>query len=259
MNAASPRPQLALSFARAPSGETFLKRQYASFPFHITRPFALDGETLVIVQSLGAGLVEGDRFATEIVAGEATSVRIETQGATVAHAMPKSDAWQKVRLEAHPGSRLVWQPRPLVLFPGARVATTLEIVLHEGAEAMWYDAFIPHDAGNPGKRFGSLESETVVRSADGRILVVDRFRISGEDLDDAGITGCMPVHGTFGLIGGALATAGLAETIASGLSIPDAYAGVSSLPGETGIMVRVLARDGEALERFRGAVARAVS
>lgn len=259
MDATFPSPQLVLSFARAPSGETFLQRQYASFPFHITRPFAVDGGTLVIVQSLGAGLVEGDRFATEIVAGEATSVRIETQGATVAHAMPKSDARQKVRLEVHPGSRLVWQPRPLVLFPGARVSTMLEIVLHEGAEAMWYDAFIPHDAGDPGKRFVFLESETVVRSADGRVLVLDRFRISGEELDEAGITGGMPVHGTFGLIGDALSTTGLAETVASGLSIPDAYAGVSSLPGGTGIMVRVLARDGDALERLRGTVARAVA
>lgn len=247
----SPCPQLALAFARAPSGETFLKHQYASFPFHITRPFVLDRETLVIIQSLGAGLVEGDRFVTDIAAGEATSVRIETQGATIAHTMPKGDARQRVRLEAHRGSRLIWQPRPLVLFPGARVTTTLEIVLHEGAEAMWYDAFIPHDAGELGKRFDSLESETVVRSADGRLLVLDRFRITGTASDDAGLAADMPVHGTLGRIGGDPAIAG---KIASNLTIPDAYAGVSSLPGDSGFMVRILARHGDALERVRKAV-----
>ena len=253
MVAAAPGPQLALAFARAPSGETFLKHQYASFPFHITRPFAVDGETLLIVQSIGAGLVEGDRFVTDIVAGEGTAVRIETQGATVAHAMRGKDARQEVRLEAHPGSRLVWQPRPLVLFPGARVASTLEIVLHPGAEAAWYDAFIPHDDGGQGKRFGCLDSETVVREAGGRILAIDRFRITGDALDEAGTTGGLPVHGTFGRIGGG--SGELAQSIAPRLEVPGAYAGVSSLPGEAGILVRVLARDGEALERVRRIVA----
>ncbi len=233
-------PGLVLAFARAPSGETWLRRQYASFPWHITRPFRRGGDTLVILQSLGAGLVAGDDFRACIAAGAGTSVRIETQGATVAHTMPHGGARQTVRLEAHRGSRLAWHPRPLVLFPGARVESVLEIVLHDGAEVRWSDAFIPHDAGCPGERFASLASETVVRSPGGRLLAVDRFRITGDVTDDAGVTGRLPVHATCGRAGGA------ADAPLPG---GDAYAGVSTLPGGRGAIIRILARDGHALER----------
>ena len=237
--------QLALEFARAPSGGTFLKRQYVAFPFHITRPFD-DGEGLfVILQSLGAGLLQGDRFAAGIVAGEGAKVTIRTQGATIAHAMPTDDALQHVRLDAYPGSRLAWQPRPLVLFPGARVRTSLEVVVHDGADVMWCDAFLPHDAGDPGAHFTSLESETVVRADDGTLLVLDRVRTSGRDLACAGVA----VHGTIGLVGGSAAAPGLAESLNEAVAHSGAYAGVSSLPGECGLLVRVLADDGAMLAR----------
>ncbi len=237
--------QLALDFARAPSGGTFLKRQYVAFPFHITRPFDDGDGLLVILQSLGAGLLQGDRFAAGIVAGEGTAVTIRTQGATIAHAMPADEALQHVRLDAHPGSRLVWQPRPLVLFPGARVRTSLEVVVHDGADVMWCDAFLPHDAGEPGKHFASLQSETVVRADDGTLLVLDRVRTSGKDLACSGVA----VHGTIGMVGGIAAAPGLADTLSVAVALSGAYAGVSSLPGECGLLVRVLADDGAMLAR----------
>ncbi len=237
--------QLALDFARAPSGGTFLKRQYVAFPFHVTRPFD-DGDGLfVILQSLGAGLLQGDRFTAGIVAGEETTVTVRTQGATIAHAMPEDDALQHVRLNAHPGSRLSWQPRPLVLFPGARVRTLLEVVVHHGADVMWCDAFLPHDAGVSGRHFASLISETTVRSDDGTLLVLDRLRTSGKDLACAGVA----AHGTIGLVGDRAAVPGIGDALHDALAQSDAYAGVSSLPGECGLIVRVLADDGAMLAR----------
>ncbi len=237
--------QLALEFARAPSGGTFLKRQYVAFPFHLTRPFDDGAGQLVILQSLGAGLLQGDRFAARIVAGEGTTVTIRTQGATVAHAMPADDALQHVRLDAHPGSRLFWQPRPLVLFPGARVRTLLEVVVHDGADVMWCDAFLPHDAGAPGEHFATLQTETAVRADDGTLLVLDRMRTSGKDLARTGVA----VHGTIGLVGGSAAAPGLAEVLSEVVAHSGAYAGVSSLPGDCGLFVRVLADDGAMMAR----------
>ena len=235
--------QLALDFARAPSGATFLKRQYVAFPFHITRPFADDEGLCVILQSLGAGLLQGDRFAASIVAGEGTAVTIRTQGATIAHAMTRDDALQHVHLDARPGSRLFWQPRPLVLFPGARVRTSLEVVVHDGADVMWCDAFLTHDAGEPGNHFTTLQSETVVRSGDGNLLVLDRLRTTGEDLATASVK----VHGTIGLVGVCATERGLPEALNEALAHSGAYAGVSSLPGECGLIVRVLADNGAML------------
>ncbi len=237
--------QLALDFARARSGRTFLRRQYVAFPFHLTRPFDDGNGLFVILQSLGAGLLQGDRFSAGIIAGEGTTVAVRTQGATIAHSMPADDALQHVRLDAHPGSRLVWQPRPLVLFPGARVRTSLEVVVHDGAEVVWCDAFLVHDAGNPGKHFTSLQSETVVRADNGTLMALERARTTGRELASTGVA----VHGTVGLVGGGAAAPGLADALGEAVMLSGAYAGVSSLPGECGFLVRILADDGAMLAR----------
>ena len=118
------RPQLDLAFARAPSGETFLARQYAAFPFHVTQPFMREGEATVILQGLGAGFLAGDRFRSRIAAGAGARARVTTQGSTLVHAMPGGGARQTVTLEAEAGALLAWLPRPLILFPGARLAAT---------------------------------------------------------------------------------------------------------------------------------------
>ena len=237
--------QLALEFAQARSGRTFLKRQYVAFPFHLTRPFDSGNGLLVILQSLGAGLLQGDRFSAGIIAGEGTTVTVRTQGATIAHAMPMDDAAQHVRLDAHRASRLVWQPRPLVLFPEARVRTSLEVVVHDGAEVVWCDAFLAHDAGRSGKHFASLEAETIVRADNGTLLALDRARTTGRELASSGVT----VHGTMGLVGGDAVLPALADALSEAVMLSGAYAGVSSLPGECGVLVRILADDGAMLAR----------
>ena len=241
------RAQLDLAFARSPSGETFLKRQYAAFPFHVTRTLGTGGEALVIVQSLGAGLVRGDRVRSRVAAGAGARARVETQGSTVAHAMPRGAARQAVRLEVGPGARLAWLPRPLILFPGADVAATLEIVLHPGGRAVWREAFLSHDAGRPGGRLARLAAETVLRRAGGPALAVDRFAIDGAALDETGPE--RRVHAALGWAGEDCGDA-LAARLRAALAARDGvYGGVSALPGGAGLFARLAAPDGASLRR----------
>ena len=241
------RAQLDLAFARSPAGETFLKRQYAAFPFHVTRTLGTGDEALVILQSLGAGLLRGDRFRSRIVALAGARARVETQGATVAHATPGGEARQVARLEAEPGARLAWLPRPLILFPDARVASTLEIVLHEGGRIVWRDAFLAHDAGGAGGRFARLDAETTLRRPDGATLAVDRFSIDGAALDETGPDA--RVHAALGWAGEDCGAA-LASRLRAALEArSDVYGGVSTLPGGAGLFARLAAPDGAALRR----------
>ena len=267
--AAGRRPQLELTFARAPGGETWLARQYAAFPFHLTRPFRCeDGGAEAILQSLGAGLLQGDDVAAGIVAEAGAWATIRTQGASVAHAMTGTGAAQSVRLEALPGARLAWLPRPLILFAGARVASRLELVLHQGARIVWRDAFLAHDpqARDPQDRrsqdrhprgghsqgchgSAALASETVLKDGGGGILASDRLEIAGPALDDQGATAGFAVHAALGWAGAGCDRA-LAERLRARLdACPGVFGGVSALPRDAGLFARLLARDGACLQR----------
>ena len=67
----------------------------------------------------------------------------------------------------------------------------------------------------------------------------------GRELACAGVA----VHGTIGLVGGGAAASGLADALSDAVTLSGAYAGVSSLPGECGLLVRILADDGAMLAR----------
>ncbi|MBT6204060.1 MAG: urease accessory protein UreD [Rhodospirillaceae bacterium] len=243
------RPQLALTFARAPSGETFLRRQYAAFPFHITQPFLDDGQAKLILQSLGAGLVQGDRFVLDIVVEEGARAHVVTQGSTVVHEMSDGDAWQVARLEIMPGAQLVYLPRPLILFPGSRVVTRLEIVLHEGGSVMWCDSYLAHDRKNVGRTFDLLDAETRLLDTAGKNLAVDRFLIGGDTVGEVGVMQGNTVHASLGWAGVGCDDA-MAEQLRSALAEPDDISGgISSLPNESGLFGRIVARDGVALQR----------
>jgi urease accessory protein len=242
-------------FERAVSGETFLKRQYAGFPFHMTRSLALDtapaGMATVVLQSLGAGLLQGDRLAMAIAVGADASAHVASQGSTVAHAMVREGASLSARLHVAAGGWLEYLPRPTILFPDADVATSLEIDVEEGATVMWCDGYLAHDPREERGRFTRVAAETVLRDGTGRVLAIDRFDIGGTVLDDRGALDRLPVHAGFGMAGWGADDA-LAGNWRDTLErLGGVRAGVSALPNEAGLFCRLLAMDGIAL---RGAM-----
>ncbi len=247
--------QLDLSFARAPSGATYLARQYAGFPFHVTRALQLDeqpsGMATVVLQSLGAGLLQGDRLAMTIAAQAGAAAHVTTQGSSVAHAMTRQGARQDAALVVGAGALLEYLPRPMILFPQADVTTSLDIVLHDGATVMWCDGYLAHDPHKQDGRFTRLAAETALRDGNGVMLALDRFEIDGSVLGEAGVMAGYAVHASIGIAGSG-ADAELAALWRATLdAVEGVYGGVSTLPGEAGLFCRLLARDGVAL---RGAM-----
>lgn len=254
--------QLDLCFARAPSGETYLARQYAGFPFHVTRTLRLDtepqGMATVVLQSLGAGLLQGDRLAMAVEVEAGAAAHVTTQGSTVAHSMARQGARQDARVVVGADAFLEYLPRPMILFPDADVTTALEIVLHEGGSVMWCDGYLMHDPKKAEGRFRRLHAETALRDGNGALLALDRFVIDGSVLEEAGVLAGHAVHASLGFAGpGADATLAAAWRAALD-GLDGVYGGVSSLPGEAGLFCRLLARDGVALRNATLALWRAM-
>ena len=122
---AAPRSRLELSFAVGADGETQLTHQFAGYPFHLCRPFRLDGDPAgmltLYLQSCSGGLYEGDRLSTFMQIREGAAAHVTTQAATIAYGMRELGAQHHARVEASAGSLLEYIPDPIILFPGTRL------------------------------------------------------------------------------------------------------------------------------------------
>lgn len=250
------QPQLDLCFSRGPSGATYLSRQRAGYPYHVGRLLAHGADARVIVQSSSGGLFEDDDVHQHVVATERARARVETAAATIVHSMTRGSAKSRVHIEAHAGAQLDWLPHPSILFPGTRLESSIDVVLHPGARIMLADCYTTHDPTGSETPFGALDAAISVRGAQGRLFARDRFRLdgaSGRPL--GGVSSRFAAHG--GLMVLTLDTEeGAAAAHALEHATKDAvYAGAGLLPGQCGAFMRVVATDSLSL---RTTLARAI-
>ena len=251
-----------LEFAVDPEGRTFLASHFASYPHHLTRVFYLDRAAphaaTVYLQSLSGGLAQDDRVALRIFTAGNAIAHVTTQAATKVHSMERGFALQQIDLAASAQSHLEFLADPTICFPHSRLVAKTNLCVATGASAIVGDSYMWHDPrGADSMAFDALTTETTIRRPDGRLLALDRGRLrSGRGLaGNPSLLGPYRALGTLFAVGrGCHEAAALAEVRAATADLPGVYAGVTHLPAQAGLWLRILAMDGVAL---RNAVERA--
>ncbi|MEX2299122.1 MAG: urease accessory protein UreD [Dongiaceae bacterium] len=251
---------LRLEFAASSEGQTHVARQYASYPFHICRPFRYAGDPAgmasVYTQSASGGVYEHERLSIAIETGAGAAAHVTTQASTIVHEMQDGFAEQTIELHAGPDSWLEFLADPLILFPDARIETRLRLVAAAGARAIVGDAFLAHDPKGQDRPFGRVTGEIRIEREDGSTIAVDRLSVSGTNFctalrqADRGFA----THGSMLMLAPDGETAHALDAVRALLAAPqetpsEVYAGVSLLPQGAGLWTRAVARDGAALRR----------
>lgn len=246
--------QVDVKFAVDCDGRTFMRRQRASYPFHVCRPHYLDvelpGLASLYLQSCSGGLYEGDSIDLRISAGPGGQALVSTQSSTVVHSMPRDVARQHVGLEAEEGSYLEYLPDPQILFPGSRLRSTVHACLTDNATVLVSDAFLVHDPFGTNRSFSEYTGEIVLATADGRTLAVDRIRIEGSQFDEGrpGVNGRFRAQGTLVVAHRGGIPPSLSELVKRvQAELGDGLLAFSLLPNAAGAIVRILATDGVSL------------
>jgi urease accessory protein len=242
-------------------GRTFLKDQHVPYPFHITRPHALDplrpAHATLILQSAAGGLYRGDRLALDVSAGPGTVATVRSQAATVVHAAGHPIGMD-ARVAAAEGAVLTLATEPYILFPGTSLSVSTEVTLAADATAILAEGFATHDPGGRDSTFGALSTRCRVVRPDGTVLVDDAGAIDGGSFSgDGSPLGPYRAMGTVMILGDAargIHLGGIEETL-DGLAVLGAS---TRLPNGAGVCVRLLARDGGRLARGSDAVLAAV-
>lgn len=270
MNLVAPLPTLAEARPRRRVGATlafrrhgkrsFLARQMAPHPFHLTRPFYLPGDhpgmATLYLQSSSGGLYGDDDLALDIAMEDGTAAHVTTQASTIVHAARGGTTRQAVRLVCGRGSLLEYLPDPLILFAGARIEATLTAELDSGATLIFADAFLAHDPAAGGAPFERFDNDIEVRRRGHSLpLLIDRLRLTAADWPPRASLRlpAYACHGSLCVVhdgdGPLVAGAVKRRLEESGLDRTASYHGVNALPERGLVWARFLARDGAALTR----------
>jgi len=247
--------RLELAFAADADRRTFLRGQYASYPFHVCRVQYQDrdrpGLATLYLQSCSGGIYEDDRLDLDISLGKHAEAHVSTQSATVVHSMPSGNASQSVHIQCAPGSYLEYLPDPQILFPGSRCRSEISVRLGGNAVALVSDSFLQHDPAQRDGAFSAYHGEIVIENANGAKLAIDRLKIDGAAFRDhcPGIAGSYATQGTLIVAGLELPWRELLDAVRTIAPDRSATIGASHLPHSAGILVRVLAADGAALKQ----------
>lgn len=254
---AVPHSQIAqaeLEFARDADGATYLHRQRVGYPFHVGKTLKLPGDPrgmpTVYLQSCSGGVFEGDDLRMRIVAGENAIAHVGTAAATVVHSMEDRPALQQVEIDAQAGAFIEYLPDAFILFPRAKLSSSIVVRAHPAATVILGDAMLLHDPAGGSECFGWMQSDTAIESPEGRLLVRDRFRVEGSQLARglAGITGKWRAQASLFVVTSAVPAADLLSAIRASLTTPGVYAGATILPNQSGAWARILATDAAAMK-----------
>ena len=235
---------------------TVLAERKVRYPFSVQAPLGGGPNkphgVHVFVQSISGGIFGGDDLCLSIEADRGAEVRIEVPTATVVHTMRDSRTGaQRIVLDGHAASILDYVPPPQILFPGCRLQQQIHATVAPDAHMLIGDGFAMHDPSQGGEAFDWLETEIRVGRPDGRLVIADRSRVRGGAIlaGTPGVTGTCRATATLMLLApvdpdGAT---GHCRTIQAVLDETGVYSGATPLRQNSGILVRILARDGGAL------------
>jgi urease accessory protein len=128
----------------ARGGQTVLVWDYSSGLQHVGRALYLDralpGMAFALAQSVGGGVVQGDRLGLDITVGPGAQAHFTTQSATKIYEMERNYATQVVRVRVEAGAYLEFLPDYLIPYRNARFYQEVDLEVADDATLLFSDA-----------------------------------------------------------------------------------------------------------------------
>jgi len=265
---------LQLGFARN-RGRTELVQHYQKSPLQIMHPLYFNllrpDMPYTYLMSSGGGILQGDRQRTELRFGPGTSAHVTTQAHTRVYRMDYGYATAVVNLAAEEGAYVEYLPDPVVPFADSRFYQQTSVVLDSSATLLLGETvYAGRLARGERHAYDVYASDLEVRRPDGTLVALDRVRLcpkaeteesgAASGVNGLGVLAGHDVLTTLYVFTPLVPPDQLAGTLARavGSSGGDLIFGVSTLPGNTGVWMRLVGNDTVAVAAANTAAAAAV-
>jgi urease accessory protein len=238
---------------RGPHARTFLSRRRQRFPLRLTTPLYLDpalpGMASLYVQNPTGGVFEDDRLSIGLRAAPRAMVHLTSQGATKAYRAGSGCASQDVAIQVSEAAFVEYVPDSLIPHAGARFEQLVTADVAEGGALIATEMIAPGRlAHGEAFEYTSLSLSTRVLR-DGMERAFDSLELRPADLDPqaAGVMGGNQYLATLFVVSPGRSLADLVTRLAAPTANGEGtLAGCGLLPGDNGLILRMLSRSSRA-------------
>ncbi len=258
--AATPEMHLYLRLSCDRDGCSVVTRQYAAYPFRLSRTFRLDPtdprRAYLYMMNASPGLLAGDNLRISLQLNANTSLYLTDQAATKVHSMPTGNAAKTVyEIAVGAEANLEFVPEPLILYTDATLEQITQVTLHHTGRLFLSEIILPGRlARGESYRFHHYFSRLQVTSSTGKLLFADAMRLEGKlnQFRDSSAFSSLPVLGNIFIV---LPDIDLKLLLLEldDLKAADCLemiAGSSLLPHCNGLLVRAMANSANALKSY---------
>lgn len=200
----------------------------------------------VPIISNSGGILQGDRYAIEIDLADGAEAHITTQAATKIHEMDANFASQTQEIVLAAGSYLEYLPHPVIPHKHARFVSRTRISIDPSATLLYSEILMPGR-----KYYGSGEvfaydlfsSSIRAERPDGKALFAEKFIIEPQvfDVGNVAVMGRFDVFANVLLLTPKSHAERVFEQVEPVIDVTRGWAaGLSRLPGEAGLIYKVL-------------------
>lgn len=183
LNDVASQTQLDLHIGRDRMGRSFVRRQYAAYPFRLSRALQLDprdtSRVYLYIMNSSPGLLADDSFQIGVQLDDQTSLYLTDQSATKVHTMP-IDRVGRIRYDFHvgAGANLEFVPEPIILYQDAHLEQTVQVTLDPTGRLFLSEIIVPGRlARGEFYQFRHCLSRLQVSNPDGSLVFADAMRL----------------------------------------------------------------------------------
>lgn len=228
------------------NSKTYIKSLLSKAPFLIQKAMYPDTSypyfAHIYIMSSSGGILQGDEQKIDVAMGRNSAARITTQSATKIYKMEGGYASQYINIHSQEGSYLEFVPHQIIPFKSSRFYQEVNLEVEENA-VLIYSEIISAGRIASGEKFDfDLCFLRTSAYRNGRILFTDVMSLNHKDKTNLeSVFGRKDIFSTVYIIGSSIQIERIVDEINLATENTSLLASCSSLPNDSGIIVRILA------------------
>jgi len=241
---------LDLELQKDNAGKTVVTKQFSQVPLQFQRAIypenSLPEMAYLYVISLSGGILQGDRYRTDLLLKNGAIAHMTTQGATSIYSMNSNFASQIVNITVNENCYLEYIPDQIIPYKNSRYYQKVNLNVHNNSTLIYSEILTPgRVAMGESFEYDICYLRTHCKNQDKKIRFLENTKIEPKKqrLRDFGILGEYGTLGTVYVMTRKEDVIELENSINKEIRKTDVvFVGTSILPDESGIIIRVLGK-----------------